>query len=111
MDINTITKLYKLEDEENIIKFIESNNYLIDFLIDFYKQAKKIFENSIIHLSLVDDHTEILFASIYTNLSVDEAMSKMEYIDENWFICNMDKARGKFNYDVEWENKNQDNVK
>jgi len=51
---------------------------------------------------VIDRGIKSLFASIYTDLSVDEAMSKMDYLDENWFICNMDKAKGKFNYDVEW---------
>jgi len=100
---DTIEKLYKLKDKTSIFEFLDSNSYLTDFLIDAHKQIVNIFENSVIQLNLViDEGIESLFANIFTDLLVDEAMSKMDYLDENWFLSNMDKAKGKFNFDVEW---------
>jgi len=104
-----ITKLYQLKDEVSILEFLEDNIYLVDFLIEFHKQVTNIFKDNIITISLNLIHDpdildeNILFASIYTNLSVDDAMTKIGYLDEDWYLKNMNKVKGIFNFDVEWD--------
>jgi len=104
-----IEKLYQLKDEVSILSFLEDNNYLIDFLIDFHKQVTNIFKDNIIaiNLNLIHDpdifDENILFANIYTNLSVDDAMIKIGYLDDDWYLKNINKVKGMFNFDVEWD--------
>lgn len=102
-----IIKLYKLEDKNKIFEFLSQNRFMYNFLIEARQEIEKVFgENVSIYLTLVEE-PEIfggkgLFAYIYTDLSVEDALRKIEILDENWFLNNLDKARGRFNFDVEW---------
>ncbi|MHB8132551.1 MAG: hypothetical protein ACYDEX_26650, partial [Mobilitalea sp.] len=92
-----IFSIYELEDSEKVYSFLEIHNYLIDFLIEAHQQIIETFGKAArITLCLVED-PEIfkdkgLFANIYTNLSVEEALSKMEVLDYKWFLSNLSRA-------------------
>ena len=103
--MNSLDNYYQINDP-GVSEFAE-RNHLVSFLIEAAKEIKKVFgNNTIIELEKVidpeieDDIT--LFAYIQTNLSVDEALSKIDKIEDNWFIENLHRAKGRFNFDVKW---------
>jgi len=43
-----------------------------------------------------------LFAYIRTSLPVDEALSRLDKFDEEWFLDQLDRAGGRFNFNLEF---------
>lgn len=106
--LSTLSQYYIIADEAELCDFIDKFNYPIDFLVDAALIIKKFFGTSTkIELSLqydpnlVDD--EGLFASIKTNLPVEDALNKVDYLDVNWFIPNQARGQGRFMFDVDWD--------
>ena len=43
-----------------------------------------------------------LFAYVHTTLSPKEAFNKMDRLDEEWFLDEINRTRGKFNLNIEF---------
>lgn len=105
--LSQIRKLYKFGcNSESIMRFILINN-MADFLVEASEIIRRKFGNEVdVELSI--EGTDIaeepfLYARVYTNLSVDEALKKVDEIDSEWLIDNLDRVQGRFNFDVEWK--------
>lgn len=106
-NINTIKQYYELVNIEQIINFINKNQLSIDFLIDAAEQFRNEFgKETKITLRYLSDpslfNDEGLVACIYTSLSVEQALDKIDEIDEKWFLQNRHICKGRFIFDVEW---------
>jgi len=45
---------------------------------------------------------EELFAYILTSLPVDEALARLDRLDEEWFLDQLDRVGGRFNFNLEF---------
>lgn len=105
--LKTLEKYFIVENTLGVEEI--TNKYkLLPFLTEAGEEFKKKFGNKVkILLSLIDDpefsSERFLFAKIYTDLSVDDALSRIEELDKGWFLKNIKKAAGVFNFDVEWK--------
>jgi hypothetical protein len=102
-----LKEIYEISNWYEISQFLKEHPYLMGLLFDAYNKIKEFFGTSIhVRLEIVND-PEIedetsLCAYIYTDLSVDEALSNLKKLDHEWFLDNAYRARGRFNIDVAW---------
>jgi hypothetical protein len=45
---------------------------------------------------------EELFAYILTSLPVNEALARLHRLDEEWFLDQLDRVGGRFNFNLEF---------
>lgn len=105
-NMNSLGNYYQISDSVEVYEFAEQNE-LVPFLIEAAREIQKVFGNNIvielekaIDPELKDDIS--IFAYIQTDISVDEALSKIDKIEDDWFLENLHRAKGRFNFDVKW---------
>jgi hypothetical protein len=99
--------LYHIEDSEDVTAFLTQNAFLRDLLVEAHEKIVEFFGEDVnLHLELVDDPDlrgdRQLYAVIFTPLSVKEAITIQEQLDDAWWLDNLARARGKFNIIVEY---------
>lgn len=112
-DIVTTTRLYKLDelysfrDAAAVQRFLQTHPHLIDVLFEAYPYLLKHFRpDPQVALEVVSDpETEgsgELFAYILTSLSVAEARARLDGLDEEWFLDQLDRVGDLFNFNLEF---------
>lgn len=101
-----LRNFYSFDDEAVVIPFLIKHSDLISFLVEAGNKIQDIFGQVQIKLRLIYD-PEIsdepkLWGEIYTELTVDDALAKLNEFDETWFFSNALKSQGKVQFDVEW---------
>lgn len=102
-----LNRNYEISNWTKVSDFLKKHPYLVGFLHEASSKIRQFFgENVQIKLELVSD-PEIedetsLFAYVFTDLSVDEALSRLRKLDDEWFLDNVRRAKGRFNIDVAW---------
>ena len=97
---------YKIENMDQVFSFLDKHEHLVAFLLEAASQIQDIFGHVTLKLRLRQDleHPEDLglIGEIYADLSVDDALSKLDEFDHKWFLNNARKTEGKVQFDVEW---------
>jgi hypothetical protein len=80
---------------------------LIDVLLEAHAYLQKHFgPDPKVALQVVSDPEakggDQLFAYILTPLSVDKALTRLDRIDEEWFLDQLDRTDGLFNFNLEF---------
>jgi hypothetical protein len=97
MDLNLIMGLlnymYALKNAGEIRCTIEKHNYLTSLLDDAYEDIRKEFPCEKISLEIYSDpayptEKEVLI-SILTSMSPDEAINRLDRVDDDWWINNL----------------------
>jgi len=97
---------YKLSNPSKLLSFFEKNSYLIPVVIEAYEELKERFPSEKLVLEVVsdseDDSCDELFAYINTSLPVEEALQKLDDLDEQWFLNKLDETKGLFNFNLKF---------
>ncbi len=106
-DIQLLEILYVFRGQEEVLEFLERYPFLVSLLIETHSKIENYFElYPQVFLEVFTDPEAIddrqLVASIRTNLTPNEVLDKLDRLDEEWWLDNMDRARGKFCIDVEF---------
>ncbi len=103
-----IENFYSFRNRLEIFEFLRNHLFLIPLLQEAPNQITKYFGTSLqLILEVItdpeatEDHELILF--IHTDLSPDEALDKLEQLDENWWLDASVNADGKLCVHVEFE--------
>jgi len=104
--IENLRNIYRISDFNSINRFVREYNVPIEFL----HEASNVIRNKFgkeADISLSLEGTEpieelYLYARVLTTLHVQEALTKIDEIDEEWLLDNIDRVQGRFNFDVEW---------
>ena len=99
--IKLLKKYYVIEDDNEFRNFFITHNQLINILLEAPKWIKKIFGESVrihlrVHADPEEDYEE-LFIVIKTSLKPEEALNRLNALDEEWFIKVIDKTGGYLN--------------
>jgi len=100
-NIKLLKDIYTFENPYDIIKFLWTNQFLIEILFEAQEQIKKIFgEEIILDLELHHDPEENwdeLFIIIKSSYSAEKAVELEKKLFEDWFVYRMDSTKGKLN--------------
>ncbi len=92
------------KDKPEVISFLSEHLYLFDLLLDAVVFVKRWFPTQELVLEvfkdfgLVNDSHLVLF--IVTELKAKEALMLLDKIDEDWWLDNIDRAKGKLSIDI-----------
>jgi hypothetical protein len=80
---------------------------LIDLLLEAPPHVERYFGlNPQVVLEVVADleasDSEELFANICTSLPVEEALERLDQLDEGWFLAQLERTAGRFNFNLEF---------
>lgn len=106
-EIRQLETIYEFNDYYEVTNYLKEHSYLLELLFEAFSEIERLFgRNPRVLLKVVNDpdieDENQLFAYIHTTLSPKEALSRMEILDEEWFLNQIDRARGKFNLNIEF---------
>lgn len=105
-EIKILLNNYQVNDINSVCAFLSENDYPYDFLEEAAKQIRSVFSDDTRLILRIEgtDLSEVpyLFVSVITTLPVEEALNKVDQIDQEWLLDNLDRVQGRFNFDVEW---------
>jgi hypothetical protein len=110
-DIVRSTRLHRLEemysfcDAAAVRDFLQTHPHLIEVILEAYPYLVKHFgPNPQVMLEVVRDpeaeRLEQLFAYILTSLDADEALARLDRLDEEWFLDQSDRVGDLFNFNL-----------
>jgi len=104
--MSILEKLLTLREPAIVRRFFLSHPSLIDFVFEAYPYIQRHFGNDTqVALEVVRDpeaaSPEELFAYIRTSLPVNEAIARLDHLDE-WFLDQVDRVGGRFNFNLEF---------
>lgn len=106
VEIELLQQLYTLREREKVLWFLEKYPFLVSLLLEAYVEVGNYFPHSRVFLKVFDDPEvegmDKLFAYIRTPLPVDEALARLDKLDEEWFLDQLDRAAGRFNFNLEF---------
>ena len=104
--IQWLERLYTFRKREEVLWFLESYPFLVSLLLEAYDNIGSYFPYTQIFLEVVtdpeasDDYQLVIF--IATNFAPDEALGRLERLDEDWWLDALDQAQGKLCINVEF---------
>lgn len=104
--IQLLETYYQFDSAPEVIDFLIKNQFLVGLLLDAPEQIKKCFDhNAELVLRLAsepeEDDSQELFVFIMTRLPVDEALKRLNTLDEEWWLEASYRGRCLLNIDVE----------
>jgi hypothetical protein len=112
MDISSqrlrrLEEIYSLRNAVAVKRFLLACPQLVEVLLEARVHLQRYFGPDLqVALEVVSDpETEglkELFAYIHTSLPVDEALARLDKLDEEWFLDQLDRVDGQFNFNLEF---------
>lgn len=105
-DLSQIEATYALPDHDPVVRYLERYAFLIPILVEASEIIPRFFpKGTKVALRLIPDREamahEDLFGIIHTSLPPDEALDRLDQLDEAWWLATAVSARGKLTLDVE----------
>lgn len=105
--LGQIEDLYSLRNAAAVRRFLHAYPRLIEVLLEAHGYLQKYFgPDPQVTLEVVSDpeveDMDELFAYILTSLPVDEALARLNRLDEEWFLDQLDRVNGRFNFNLEF---------
>ena len=102
-----LEEVYSLRDAAAVRRFLHHCPQLVEVLLDAHVYLQKYFgPDPQVTLRVVSDpeaeSIDELFAYILTPLQVDEALARLDRLDEEWFLDQLDRVDGQFNFKLEF---------
>jgi len=102
-----LEKLYIFRRSPEVMEFLEAHPFLVPLLVEAHDKIGEYFGPQpevvleIVTDPEVDDDRE-LFAFIQTGLSPEQALDKLERLDDDWWLDAADRSEGKLCLHVEF---------
>ncbi|MDP2935423.1 MAG: hypothetical protein Q8O86_02915 [Dehalococcoidia bacterium] len=106
-EIASLEQMYVFRRPEEVIEFLEDHPFLVALLFDAHPQIVKHFgprPDAVLEV-VVDPEAMAdreLFALIRTHLPPRDALSRLERLDEEWWIEALERAQGALCIDLEF---------
>ena len=99
VDVRRLQELYTFVNGEEIVGFLRASPFLAPLLVDAEQAARRHFPEAGLRLDIATD-PEIagathLVLSITQAGSVDRALDRLRRLDDDWWLDQMHRARGK----------------
>jgi hypothetical protein len=104
--LSILKKAYNIPNSADVAVFLDKHPGLADFVLEAAKHIRKYFPYEKLSLEVVSDpemgEDEELFSYILTSLSVEDALQKLNNFDEQWFLNQLDRTGGLFNFNLKF---------
>ena len=105
--LHQLEEMYSLRNAAAVRCFLHTYPQLVEVLLEARLYLQKYFGPAPqVTLEVVSDPevegVEELFAYILTSLPVDEALARLDRLDEEWFLDQLDRVGGRFNFNLEF---------
>jgi hypothetical protein len=105
--LHQLEEAYALRDPATVQRFLRTCPQLIEVLLEAHVYLQKHFgPDPQVTLEVVSDpeaeSMDELFAYIITSLPVDEALARLDMLDEEWFLDQLDRVNGQLNFNLEF---------
>lgn len=105
--LRQLGEFYSFRDMLPVRRFLRARPQLIDVLLEAHTYLEKHFgPGPLVTLEVVSDPEatdwDQLFAYILTSLPVDEAQARLDRLDEEWFLGQLDRIGDLFNFNLEF---------
>ena len=105
--LHQLEGIYSLRNAAAVRRFLRAYPQLVEALLEARVYLQKYFgPDPQVTLEVVSDPevegVEELFAYIRTSLPVDEALAQLNRLDEEWFLGQLDRVGGRFNFNLEF---------
>ena len=102
-----LEEIYSLRDAAAVRRFLQACPQLIELLLEAHVYLQEYFgPDPQVTLEVVSDpeaeSMDELFAYILTSLPVDEALARLDKLDEEWFLDQLDRVDGQLNFNLEF---------
>lgn len=102
--LSRLGRIYNLSNSSRLLRFFDENRALIPVVIEAHEELKKRFPSEEFTLEVVSDSEvddcDELFAYILTSLPVEDALQRLNDLDEEWFLNQLDRTNGLFNFNL-----------
>jgi hypothetical protein len=105
MFVHQLEEIYSFRNVEAVRRFLHAHPHLIEVILEAYPYLVRHFgPNPQVMLEVVRDpeaeRSEQLFAYILTSLNADEALDRLDRLDEEWFLDQFDRVGNLFNFNL-----------
>ena len=102
-----LQQIYPFEQPFSVAEFLKAHPFLVNILLEAYPKMTAVFgEGVMATLRLVDEPDfpceSELFAVTQTDLPPDEALRRLNALDEEWWLEASPRARSRLNFTVEY---------
>jgi hypothetical protein len=104
--LDKIKKKYSIPESDlsNVEQFLDKHKDIANLVLEAYTKIRDFFTSETLLLELISDTSieggEELFVYIQTYLSVEEAVEKINNFDEQWFLDQLSRTKGLFNFNL-----------
>jgi len=104
--LEKLEAMYSLRDRAEVEHFLQTYPHLINVLLESYPHLLEHFGSDVkVALEVVSD-PEVgdwrqLFAYILTPMPVREALDRLDRLDKEWFLDQLDRTDGLLTFDIE----------
>ena len=104
--LEQIKKKYSIPESNlsDVEQFLDKHQDIANLVLEAYNKIRDFFTSETLLLELISDISieggEELFVYIQTRLSVEEAVEKMNDFDEQWFLDQLSRTKGLFNFNL-----------
>ncbi len=104
--LSVLEEIYLFREATAVRRFLQTHTRLIDVLLEAQPHLAKHFGPATqVALEVVSDPeangAKQLFAYIRTTLPVEAALAQLDLLDEEWFLDQLDRVNGLFNFNLE----------
>lgn len=102
-----LERIYSLRSAAAVRRFLHSYPELLEVLLEAHIHLRRCFGSDLrVTLEVVSDPEveglEELFAYIHTRLPVAEALARLDRLDDEWFLDQLDRVGGRFNFNLDF---------
>lgn len=94
-----LEQVYNTRDPAAVFAFLEGHPFLVSLLIEAHAQVSRFFPSFVgfleVHTDPDDTLDKQLVFFIATNLSAEDAFSRLDQLDEYWWLDATEHAQGK----------------
>ncbi|MFH0809700.1 MAG: hypothetical protein V2A77_04440 [Pseudomonadota bacterium] len=104
--LKRLNERYQFTDYAAVTSFLSKHRFLVSLLIEAHEEIVNRFDrNTAVKLDIVtypgENAEDDLFVKIQTDLPVDDALSRLDQLDYEWWLQELPDAQGKMVIDLE----------
>ncbi|MFQ5857433.1 MAG: hypothetical protein ACE5LU_17645 [Anaerolineae bacterium] len=104
--LDDLEDLYSVRDAATVWQFLLAHLHLVEVLLEAYPHLEKHFgPDPEVTLEVVNDPEAVtrkqVFAYIVTSFPPAKALTRLDKLDEEWFLDQLDRVDGLLNFNLE----------